>query len=384
MPHSGLSACQPHHQYVQYIKSWGATAVFLALAACASTPPPAPPPEPEPVVEPAPVIYEPAPAAPTRYVVKKGDTLWDISTMFLADPWLWPEIWYVNPQVQNPHLIYPGDVLTLFWRDGKAYLQLERGGEVVQTTLPGTRISPKIRTQPLDLAIPTIPLDAIRAFLNQSYVVTDDELEEAPYVLRSVGGQLMSGANMPVYVRGITDPRVARYAIVRAGGEYEDPENGDTLGYEARYLGEGEIVSRGDPATLKLTVSKREILSGDRLIPAFGNTFNLNFLPSAPDTQINARIISVFDGVSQIGQYMVIVLSRGAADGVEAGNVLAIYQRGGTIEDPYAGILFDENVQLPDQRAGLALVFRTFDRVSYALVMHATSEIHLNDVARNP
>src|SRR5690606_22365051 len=129
---------------------------------------------------------------------------------------------------------------------------------------PGTRISPKIRTQPLDLAIPTIPLDAIRAFLNQSYVVTDDELEEAPYVLRSVGGQLMSGANMPVYVRGITDPRVARYAVVRAGGEYEDPESGDTLGYEARYLGEGEIVRRGDPATLKLTISKREILAGDR------------------------------------------------------------------------------------------------------------------------
>lgn len=380
MPHPGLSACQPKPQY---IKSWSAAALLLAMVACASAPPAPPPPEPEPVAEPA-VVYEPAPAAPTRYVVKKGDTLWDISAMFLADPWLWPEIWYVNPQVQNPHLIYPGDILTLFWRDGKAYLQLERGGEVVQTTLPGHKLSPQIRTQPLDLAIPTIPLDAIRAFLNQSYVVTDDELEEAPYVLRSVGGQLMSGANMQVYVRGIKDSAVARYAVVRPGGEYEDPENGDTLGYEARYIGEGEIVRRGDPATLKLTISKREILAGDRLIPAFGNTFNLNFLPGAPDVAVDARIISVFDGVSQIGQYMVVVLSRGAADGVETGDVLAIYQRGGSIEDPYASILYDENVQLPDQRAGLALVFRTFDRVSYALVMHATSEIHLNDVARNP
>lgn len=379
----------PRHIY-KYNAKPGVSALALLLgallAACAGAPPE---PRPEPVAEPAPPAEpapqpELAPRAPERYVVKKGDTLWDISSMFLEDPWLWPEIWFVNPQIENPHLIYPGDIITIIWRDGRRYLQIERDGQVVQTTLPGVQLEPRVRTTPLAQAIPTIPLEAIRPFLDQTYVVSEDELEQAPYVLRSVDGRLMSGDNNRVYVRGIDDPQVVRYAVVRVGEEYEDPETGDTLGYEALYLGEGEVVQGGDPATMLLTKSKREIQAGSHLIPAAGGEFNRNFRPRAPRHEVNGRIISVVDGVAQIGQYMVVVINRGARDGMEPGHALAIYQRGREIEDEYGPGLFDESVRLPDQRAGLLMVFRTFDRVSYGLVMHSTSEIHVGDIVRNP
>lgn len=358
----------------------------VLLTGCAGAPVPEPvqaePPPPAQPAEPR-QTFVPAPRAPERYVVKKGDTLWDISAMFLQDPWLWPEIWYVNPQIENPHLIYPGDIITIVWIDGRPYLQVERDGVIVQTTRREVRLTPQIRTMPLDQAIPTIPLEAIRAFLSRSYVVDDDELEDAPYLLRSVDGRLMSGAANRVYVRGLTDPTVLRYSVVRPGDEYEDPETGDTLGYEALFVGSGEIIRGGDPATMLLTNTKREALAGDRLIPAGGDTFNANFIPHAAEPPVQGRIISVIDGVSQIGQFMIVVLNKGEADGVNTGTVFAIYQKGANIGDPYAGLL-TESVQLPDERAGLALVFRTFDRVSYALVMRATSEIHMLDVVRNP
>ncbi|HET9680389.1 MAG TPA: LysM peptidoglycan-binding domain-containing protein [Gammaproteobacteria bacterium] len=366
------------------------TGLLAVVAAGCATPPPAEPViapepvEPAPVVQPAPEPVEYVPQAPQRYVVKKGDTLWDISEMFLADPWLWPEIWYVNPQIENPHLIYPGDIITLIWRDGKRYLQIERGGQVVQTTLPGTRLQPQIRTTPLDQAVATIPLDVIAPFLNRSYVISEEELETAPYVLRSVDGRLMTAEGNEIYVRGLDNQKTKRYAVVRVGEPYIDPITDDLLGYEAQFLGEGSIVRRGDPATMQLTASQKEILAGDKLVPAAGSEFNTNFRPHAPDQQVNGQIISVLNGASQIGQYMVVVINRGESDGIEPGHALAIYQRGRVIEDPYSPGLGDENIKLPNERAGVLLVFRTFDNVSYGLVMSATREIHTGDLIRNP
>lgn len=365
---------------------FAATLLAVALLGGCATPA-GPPAGVEPVREapaekPKPRV-ELAPRAPERYVVKRGDTLWDISTMFLRDPWLWPEIWYTNPQIANPHLIYPGDIITIFWKDGQPHLQVTRDGEVYQTTLPITRLAPKVRVTPLAAAIPTIPLDAIRAFLGHPRIVDADEYEELPYLLRSRDGRLMSGAGETVYVRGIEAATPSRFHVIRIGDEYEDPETGETLGYEAIEVGQGVIRSLGDPASLLLETTQREAMQGDRLIPVEDTEFNTNFLPTPPDVEINGQIIDVVDGVSQIGQFQIVTLNRGSSDGLDVGDVLAIYQRGEEIDDDVAGAISGE-VRLPDTQAGTLLVFRTFDRVSYGLVTRATSEIHLLDMIRNP
>ena len=376
---------------VHYNRFQGAAlAVTVALAsllsACASQP--EPPPEPAPVVQEAPAKPKPpveiAPRAPERYVVKEGDTLWDISTMFLKDPWLWPEIWYTNPQINNPHLIYPGDVITIFWKDGRPHMQISRDGEVYQTTLPIQRLSPQVRTSPLAQAIPTIPIDAIRPFLGGTRIIDEDEYEELPYILRSRDGRLLSGAGDAVFVRGLGDNSGVRFNIIRIGDEYVDPETNDTLGHEALVVGQGVIQRRGDPATMLLEATGREAMAGDRLVPIDDTEFSTSFVPTPPEVEINGQIIDVVDGVSQIGQFQVATLNRGARDGLEIGNVLAIYQKGDVVEDDINGGLVNDDVQLPDQRAGLLIVFRTFDEVSYGLVLHAESEIHLLDMVRNP
>jgi len=380
----------PSGNSVHYNRFQGAAfvaTVLLAtlLGACATQPEP----QPAPVVRAAPVErpkppVELAPRAPERYVVKKGDTLWDISTMFLDDPWLWPEIWYTNPQIENPHLIYPGDIITIFWKDGRPHLQISRGGEIYQTTLPIQRLSPQVRTTPLAQAIPTIPLDAIRPFLGNTRVVDEDEYEALPYLLRSRDGRLLSGAGDLVYVRGLADSGGARFNVIRIGDEYVDPETNDTLGYEALEIGQAVIQRRGDPATLLLETTQREAMQGDRLLPVDENEFNTNFIPRPPEVDINGQIIDVVDGVSQIGQFQIVTLNRGRNNGLEVGNVLAIHQRGEVVDDEVDGGWLGNNVQLPDERAGLLLVFRTFDEISYGLVMHATSEVHLLDMVGNP
>lgn len=360
----------------------GAMALATGLTACSTTPEPAEPAS-EPVraeqPRPEPKPVEVAERAPEKYVVKKGDTLWDISTMFLKDPWLWPEIWYTNPQIANPHLIYPGDIITLFWYDGQPQMRITRDGEIYQTTLPTERLSPKVRTMPLEEAIQTIPIDVIHAFLTAPGVITEDEYEELPYIMRSLDGRIMMGERDKVYVRGLDEPE-GRYRVIRLGDEYEDPVTGENLGYEAREIAEGIVVRQGDPATLLLTGSEIEARKGDRLQPTVDSKPRVNFLPRAPESDIEGQIINVVDGVAQIGQYMIVTLNRGERDGLEEGYVLDIYQRGKDVDDEVGG----GSVRLPDQMAGTLMVFRVDERVSYGLVMHANSEIHLLDIVRNP
>ena len=314
------------------------------------------------------------PNHPDRYVVVKGDTLWDISAMFLRDPWYWPEIWYVNPQIANPHLIYPGDILTLVYVDGKPQLRLDRGS---------VKLSPKIRVENLDQAIPTIPIDAIKQFLTKPLVVSQKQLDHAPYVVASADEHVVTGAGDRVYARGIEGKDVGLFDIFEPGGPLIDPDTDELLGYEAIYVGEGAVKSFGDPTTLLLTETVREARVGDRLWPASQEKPITQFIPhpAPPDTE--GRIISVLGGVREIGQFNVVAINRGTADGMEVGHVLKIFQTGETIRDTVIGKR-GESVKLPDEEAGVLMVFRTFDRVSFCLVMKATRAMHLLDYVRTP
>jgi len=315
------------------------------------------------------------PEHPDRYVVVKGDTLWDISAMFLRDPWLWPEIWYVNTQVENPHLIYPGDILTLVYVNGRPQLRLTRG-EV--------KLSPQIRYESLDNAIPTIPLDSIRQFLTQTIVVDENELNTAPYVLQSADEHVISGAGDRVYVRGIKDREHALFDVFEQGEAYIDPDTDELLGYAALYMGSGPIQSFGDPATLLLTNTTQEVRAGDRLRPAENHDPTLQFQPHPTPPGTEGHIISVIGGVSQIGQFNVVALDLGAREGMEVGHVMRIFQAGEIVRDPFSGKRLNNEVKLPDEEAGVLMVFRTFEKVSFALVMEATSPIHIYDIVRTP
>jgi len=316
------------------------------------------------------------PEHPDRYVVVEGDTLWDISTMFLRDPWLWPEIWYVNPQVKNPHLIYPGDILTLVYVDGKPQLQMTRGYSTVT-------LSPQVREESLEKAIPTIPLDAIQQFLTRAIVVSEEELETAPYVVQSAGEHVVTGVGDRVYARGINEHNHPIYDIYHPGGPYIDPDTNELLGYEALYVGRGPIEQYGDPATLYLADTKREIRVGDRLRPTEHSSAFTHFQPHLPPENTEGRIISVLDGVTQIGQFNVVAIDLGTREGIEPGQIFRVDQEGALIKDTVSGKRNDM-VKLPDEDAGLVMVFRSFEKVSFGLVMKATSAIHVNDFVRTP
>ncbi len=354
----------------------------------------------EPAVTPSAPPIELAPNYPERYVVVKGDTLWDISGRFLRDPWRWPEVWQGNPQVANPHLIFPGDVLRVYIIDGRPVMQVERG-EVAITAgvsdggataprvptdasgrpLKVVKLSPQVRVIDLDKAIPIIPMDAISQFLERSVVIDESELDEAPYVLSLADEHVAGGTGYRLYARGIEeDAGVERYTVVRPGKEYIDPDSDEYLGKEALYLARAALVREGDPATLTMSHAKREVLRGDRLLQGEPETFNFSFMPHAPGDEVKGRIISVFDAVNQIGQHQVVVLSMGKREGMEPGHVLAVFRDGEMVRDPVRG----GRVMTPEERAGTVIIFRTFDKVSYALVTNATRAMHLGDRVKNP
>ncbi len=366
-----------------------AAVLTLGIAGCAGTPDAAPaaPPQAPADLAPAPQPARPAPVDagalqpdyPRRYVVKRGDTLWDIAARFLKDPWLWPEVWYVNPAIKNPHLIYPGDVITLRFEGGKPVLSLERQAP---KGLPTVKLSPQIREQAIDKAVPTIPLSAIGPFLSGTQVRSEKELEAAPYIVSSYEEHLMTGAGNRIYVRGLKRDDIGTWTVVRKGDAYRDPADPDhVLGYEAIYVGEARLVKGGDPATLRLVQSHQEALVGDRLFPHVEAPAPTHFTPRAPDQQVDGQILDVLNGVSQIGQYQTVVLDVGEKQGLVPGNVLAVSQSGGIVRDPVAD---GERVRLPEERAGIVMVYRTFPELSYALVMEATRSIHVLDRVSNP
>ncbi len=315
------------------------------------------------------------PAHPDRYVVVRGDTLWDISARFLRDPWRWPDVWYVNPQISNPHLIYPGDVITLTYVNGQPRLSLQRGSTV--------KLSPRVRSDALGSAIPVIPLDAIHQFLSRPYVVDQETLDNAPYVVHFADEHLIGSNDVKAYVRTIENSDNRRFDVVRPGDPYRDAETGEILGYEALFVGNADLQRTGDPATVLLNDMELETIIGDRLIPVTEDVALDTFHPKAPDQPVAGSIIAVLNGVTQIGQYNVVVLDRGDADGLAPGDVLAIDQKGETVRDTVTEERGD-TVTLPDEPAGTLMVFRTFPRVSFALVMRAQRAIHVLDRVHNP
>lgn len=318
------------------------------------------------------------PAHPDTYVVKAGDTLWDISARFLRDPWYWPEIWYVNPQVENPHLIYPGDVLTLVYVDGKPQLRLERGA-----VTGSDRLSPRIREESLDSAIQTIPYSAVGAFLGKSMVLEKNEFEKMPYVVELRDEHLVGATGNDVYVRGKGIEVDGTYNLIHQGDKIVDPDDGDTVGYEGIFVSEGKVSRGGDPATMRLDASVQEVVTGDRVVSR-NLPPPMHFTPRAPDKQVEGRIIHVVDGVTQIGPYQVVIINRGTRDGLDTGHVLGIWRAGESVNDTVKSGVFNRKVQLPDEHAGVLMVFKTYDRISYGLVMNAESAIHIFDKVRNP
>jgi hypothetical protein len=317
------------------------------------------------------------PDHPERYTVVKGDTLWDISGMFLRDPWLWPEIWSVNPQIDNPHLIYPGDILVLVWIDGKPQLQLERGSNNVEKLEPGIRVSNT------DVAIPTIPFDRISAFLTRAGVASQRDFNKLPRVAALPDG-MIAGAGDKVYVRGLKNPMEDElYRIIRLGTKLTDPETGDVLGYEIVYVGAATVMVAGETTKLLLNDTTREAKVGDRVI-AINTTPPLNVYPRGPEQEVSGQIVAVKDGVSRIGQYQMVIINRGINDGLEQGHVLSIWKRGISSTDRSVYADPSEKFILPDERIGLLLVLKPEESTSYALIMDATSEIRVKDRVRNP
>ncbi len=321
---------------------------------------------------------------PDEYVVRVGDTLWDIAATFLKDPWYWPEVWYINPQVENPHLIYPGDVLALVTIDGEQRITNIRASTY--------RLSPQARITPLTEAITSIPYEQIAAFLSKGMVLEKDQISALPYILSVRGDHLLGAAGNEIYVRGgRAAPTGTRYSVVKIGDELTDPDDGKVLGYSGIYVGEGSLSRGGDPATVALHDTNREANAGDRLLPESVD-IPLNFFPKAPDSQIDGRIISVVDGVALIGQYQVVVMNRGARDGLAPGDILSVFQAGEEVRDRFAGgglmgsisMFGGEKVKLPDEQAGTIMVFKVYDRIGYGLVVRATSDIHILDAVRNP
>lgn len=338
--------------------------------------------------------------APSQYVVKKGDTLWDIAGVFLRDPWYWPEIWHINPQVANPHLIYPGDVLTLVYVDGKPRVTLGTAG--------AERLSPEVRSEPLSGAIRTIPYDILMNFVGRPGLLTRDEVRKAPHVVGMRDRHIVGSDQNEVYGRGLGQPAPGtRYTIMNVGDELRDPDDGDLLGYIGHFAGTGEVIQNSgavipgedsifrmrrqeDLTHLRIVESGREIFQGDRLFPAqvdIGEDFTL----SAPgNEEVLGQIIAVVDGVYVAGRYQVVAINRGKRHGLEPGNVLGVFYRGEEIRDRFNRMdwtAFTANysrVRLPDERSASVLLFSVHDRMSYALVVESSQVIRRGDFVAHP
>lgn len=332
--------------------------------------------------------------APDQHIVVKGDTLWDISGKFFNDPWKWPHIWGLNKAtINNPHWIYPGDIIFLDHESGTL-----RIAQAESVTIPDPNqseavvtpsadkdvviLSPRIRVNQSDRnAIPSIPVKAIKPFLSKPLVVGEEALKGSPTVLGAREGRAFLSSGDTGFVKLMPDDQGTKWLLYRSGKTFVDPDTDEELGIEAIYLGKAEVREFGDVSTIEVTKAKREIYQGDRLVVPAPEDFN-TYLPRAPENDISAQIISISGGVLQGGQNSVITLNKGAREGVENGHVLALYRKGETVKE--SSVLWNNEYKLPDERYGLAFVFRVFDKVSYALVMQTRLPVHVLDRANTP
>lgn len=359
--------------------------------------------------------------APDRYIVVRGDTLWGISERFTDSPWRWPEIWNFNrDQIRNPHWIYPGDVIVLDRVSGTLSIAGADGkpetpgtsGTSGTSGVPGTpggdggaapsgrpgldpgsavgtvKLSPRLRAQSSARdAIPSIPPSAIEPFLSRPLVIEPDGLDNAPTIIATEENRVIIEAGNQAYVRGMGDSKEENWFVYRRGKALVDPDTNVTLGYEAIYLGTARVTRAGDPATVRLITVTQEVGRGDKLLPA-GVPEVPKYAPHAPAVFMQGRIIGIYGGLGKVGEagpQQIITLNRGRADGVEVGHVLALYRPGPLIAD--ASVQTGgkpATFKLPDERYGLAFVFRIYDRVSYALVMRISRPVNPLDVVQTP
>jgi hypothetical protein len=322
--------------------------------------------------------------APDRHVVVRGDTLWDISAKFLATPWKWPEVWQMNrDQIRNPHLIYPGDVVYLDKSGANPRLRLGKavGNSDTQSVGPN-KLEPLVRSEPIDRApIPTISSQAIEAFLNRPLIVEENGLNTAPRIIGGSESRLYLSSGDKVYVRGLTKtPDLGSdWHIYRPAKPILDPDTRKPIAHEAIYVGSAKLEKAGDPATMRVTGMQEEIGEGDRLVLA-ERARSFNYSPKSPDKAVTGKIVSIYKGVSQAGKNSVIAMSTGKADGVEIGNVLVIKQLGRLVTDRQTS----EKLRLPDESIGHVLIFRTFDKISYGLIMESSGFPVIGDRVTNP
>jgi len=356
---------------------------------------------------------------PERYVVQKGDTLWDISSRFLKDPWRWASVWKINEQIKNPHLIYPGDVIMLTYVDGKPQLTAVREekmpapaptetaapapaapappAEVTATEAPGpieepagetpsgmkvVRLKPRAYASPIKEAIPTISPDVILPFLTETHIVERGELERAAYVMIGRGDRVAMGSGQEFYARGFKKRAQLSeyYQIFRQGSALRDPVTNELLGYQTSYLGDARLVEPGDPAKFILTRSKLEVLATDRLLEVPPQTALPYYYPRAPEKKVHGYILAVLNGVRELGQGAIVVLNLGKREGIEEGHVLRILRHAGKRKDPVTR----HEIKMPDEETGLLMVFRVFNKVSYALIMDSSESVHLLDAVQTP
>ncbi|HEX9194663.1 MAG TPA: LysM domain-containing protein [Azonexus sp.] len=317
---------------------------------------------------------------PDRHVVVRGDTLWGISGKFLKEPWRWPEIWNMNrEEIKNPHLIYPGQVVYLD-RSGKT--PRLRLGKPVKSGSGTVKLQPHVYSDPVQQAIPSIPPNQIEPFLSQPLVVEQGELDTVPRIVAGPEYRGMMGNGDQAFATAIPDASVVRWNVFRPGKPLIDPDTGNTIGYEAFFLGNANLVQPGEPAALQITVAKEEIMRGDRLIPAPPVNI-ISYVPHRPDHEVAARVMTIYGGVSEGGRASIVSLNRGKNDGLEVGHVLALFR------NRVASAIDQDTMRrvdtpIPEERYALVFVFRVFNGVSYALVLESSKPVTIGDYARNP
>lgn len=322
---------------------------------------------------------------PARYVVVKGDTLWDISARFLKNPWKWPDVWGINrDHIRNPHLIYPGDVILLDLTGATPRLRLEgvADGGISRWygfELQRSELRPQMRSEPLGLAIPTISAKAIEPFLIRPLVVDPAQVAAAPMIVANTDQRVIVSAGDTAYVTGLDQRKGPKWQVYRQGRVFQDPDSKEVLGFEAVYLGDADVTGFGEVSTVHIVRAQQEIAKGDRLAlaPPLQNT---PYIPRAPERSVRGRVIAGADNtVFEMGTYSVLIMNRGARDGLEVGHVLGLYRSEGSI--PLGD---NKSVPLPEQRYGLVLVFRVFNKMSYGLVMASRRPVNVLDTVRNP
>jgi hypothetical protein len=321
---------------------------------------------------------------PARYTVKRGDTLWGISGRFLKNPWKWPDVWGVNKDVvKNPHLIYPGDVIILDLTGATPRLRLEGVADGGMSRWYGyelqtTKVEPRIRSRSSRAAIPTIPAKDIEPFLTRPLVVDPDAISRSPRIVATTDKRVILGADDMGYASGIDKSKGTYWNLYRPGRTFRDPDTAEELGYEAVYLGDAEVTAFGEISTVRITKAIQEIGKDDRLT-VMPPQQSIAYAPHAPEKQMRGKVVAGSDNsVYEIAPLSVVILNRGARDGVEVGHVLGLFRSEGTVA------LGDRTVPLPEQQYGLVLVFRVFNKLSYGFVMNSKRQVNVNDIVKNP